>query len=185
MDKLTLLHLALDDLKKQGWVSFNLKDFAYDHHLPYADVIKDIPSKTSVLTLLLKKTAEQILSNSADGEETTKDQLLDLILQHLDALSPYRDSLRSLKETPLILNTLSVWRTIESICKAFMVKANLRPAGIMGHIKVQALTMIYLATFLTWLEDDTFGTETTLLFLDKRLREAENLSTYVNQFKVF
>ena len=177
MDHQTIIPLAFKKIEDLGWSAFNLKDFAYDLKIPYETLLCHIPDKTALVTRVLEQTAQETRDATPPLEtECTKDQLLDLILSHLDKLEPFKPALMLLENDFASINTPKVWGCLEGISRSFMIKASLRPAGLLGHLKVQGLTGIYLATLQTWIHDDTAGLESTMLFLDKRLREGEELS---------
>ena len=63
------------------------------------------------------------------------------------------------------------------IVTAELAKCNVN--GVKGTIKLKGLFLVYLITFYSWIDDNTFSLEKTMNALDKNLDQAEKFSKYI------
>ena len=170
-----IAQITLNLLKKKIWKEIKFEEIikpgnkTNNSFKSKNDLIKNI--NRYVDHLLIKET--KLIERS-----TTKDTLFEIIMIRFDILQKYRNSfLRlydSFKKTPqksLIF--------IPSLFESMLLVANLaniKVSGIKGSLIIKGIFIIYIITFLSWINDSSKTLEKTMTALDE----------YLNQvFKIF
>ncbi len=110
-----------------------------------------------------------------DSGASVRDRLFTILMERFDAAQPQRGAAIELAQAArrdpglaaLMLVSLPV--SIARIAEA----AGVATAGLLGPLRVQALTAMYLAVARVWLADDSDDLAATMKELDTRLAQAE------------
>jgi len=111
----------------------------------------------------------------ADSGASVRDRLFTLLMERFDAAHPQRlgavELARAARSDPGLaaFMALSLPPSIARIADA----AGVATGGLLGPLRVQALTVLYLAVARVWLSDDSPDLSATMKELDTRLAQAE------------
>ncbi len=174
--KATLLLAARD-----GWTQISMKDIAAQAKIPLTDLHAAFDDKTDLLVAYGRMVDGKVLGNvgtSHDGSNH-RDRLFDILMERFDILKEDRDALLSILESfkcdprQAVAGLPHLGRSMSHMLDAAGIDAN----GLQGAAHVAALTVVYLATVRTWMDDDSPDMARTMAALDKNLGRAEQLAT--------
>ena len=173
-----IAEITLKKLTNKSWSKLSLDDVLLKNinKKKYINTKNDLLKNLNryVDSILIEKT--KYLENS-----TTKDMLFEVLMTRFDVLQENRISFiniyNALKKSPKnILNLFPSF--LESmIVTAELAKFNVN--GVKGTIRLKGLFLIYLITFYSWVDDNTFSLEKTMNALDKNLDQVEKFSKYI------
>ena len=171
--------IALETLKlltKKSWNNLPIKEIELKSKVKlFSNLIKDkqellynINSYFDYILLLKSRTIEN--SNS-------KDMIFEILMMRFDLLQDNRKAILSIfksfrrnpKESVFMLPKLFL--SIEKMLGCVQISS----IGIVGKIKIKGILIIYLTTFLVWIEDETESLEKTMTFLDNSLDQVGKL----------
>jgi hypothetical protein len=103
--------------------------------------------------------------------------IFEILMMRFDLLQDNRKAILSIfksfrsnpKELVFILPKLLI--SIETMLNCVKISSK----GIVGKIKIKGILIIYLTTFLVWINDETESLEKTMTFLDNSLDQAGKL----------
>ena len=142
--------------------------------------LRDIaPSKGAILGSFARMIDRKVLDGTeADlADEPTRDRLLDVMLRRFDALTPYKEAIRSIrKDAPrdplslLALNAVALnsWRYM-------LAAADIDTEDDLGSVRVQGAAIVFNRAMDTWLAEDDAGLARTMSTLDKELKRGETI----------
>ena len=178
--ELRAVRAAMSLAAVQGWRDTTMADIADAAGLDLAEMGALFPSKTAILSGLIRQTDTIVLAGSDGdiGSEPLRDRLFDVIMRRLDALAPYKEGLaavaRELPRDPAALACLAAGpgrRSLQWILEA----ARIQPWGLAAPLQLKGLGLVYLSVFRVWLNDDGEDLAKTMAALDKALGRVENL----------
>ena len=179
-----LIDAALDLAGERPWRTVTLADIAAAARTDLATLYKHFSSRMAIVGAIMDRTNAAMLSEtdpSAAAGEPPHDRLLDALMCRLDALRPHKPAIRSILRdlpadplgllcaSPAFFNAIA-W-TLES--------AGIGSAGLAGRVRVKGVAVIYLGALRVWLTDDSADQGKTMAFLDKRLKQAERLASFL------
>lgn len=178
-----IIDAALKLAAESAWRSISLGDIAKATRISLAALRENFNSKTAIVVAVMARTDATVLGgvDSSAESEPARDRLLDAIMRRLDSLQPHKTAicsiLRDMPSDPAGLFCLApgffnsmAW-TLEA--------AGVGSAGPAGRLRVKGLGGIYLGALRVWARDDTSDQARTLAFLDRRLRQAEQLAKWI------
>jgi AcrR family transcriptional regulator len=184
-----VIDAALKLAAERAWRTISLGDIARATRISLATLQENFGSKTAIVVAVMARTDATILKamDSSAESEPPRDRLLDAIMRRLDALQPHKPAicsiLRDLPSDPASFLCLApgffnsmAW-TLES--------AGIGSAGRSGRLRATGLGAIYLGALRVWARDDTSDQGRTLAFLDRRLRQAEQLVKWMPDGSLF
>lgn len=173
-----IVDAALRLAGERGWRGAGLADIAAGAGMTLAELYRHVRGKDAILDAFRQRIDAAVLAQpvAADGEESARDRLFDVLMRRFDALKPHRDAVAAL------------WRegardpvaTLSGLCgiarsMAWMLQAaGIPSSGPLGRLRVKGLTAIWLATLPTWLKDDSQDLAATMAALDRNLKRAED-----------
>jgi AcrR family transcriptional regulator len=137
-------------------------------------------SKLAMLAAHMKEMDRAVLGQQdADmAEEPPRERLFDVLMRRIEAMAPYRESIRSLMKSAscnpglaFALNGLAVrsqtW---------MLTAAGIDAAGPRGTIRAQGTAMLFASVLRTWVDDEDEGLARTLAALDRALARGQRWS---------
>ena len=166
------------------WREISMEDIAEAAKIKLDDLNKTFSSKLAILNAFNRQIDDQTAKSFGEvsPDETTRDQLFEIMMSRFDALQPHKKAIKS------ILRETVPYDPIASICGLRTVMRSMGSAldltGIrvrtpIGCLKAKALAAIYLRAFKTWLGDDSADMAKTMALIDDGLAKAENLAKIV------
>lgn len=155
----------------------DLPDIAARAGVSLAELRGEFGSKLAILAQHVKDIDREVLAGDrADmAEEPPRERLFDVLMRRLDALSPYRDAVRSLlrsaRSNPGLacaLNSLAVrsqtW---------MLAAADIPAAGPSGMVRAQGMAILYARVLGTFVDDDEPDHARTMAALDRALSRGQ------------
>ena len=173
-----LIDAALTLTTERGWRGLTLPQIAAKAGVSLADAYTAFPTKTALLTGFLARIDRQMLAGeAADMAENVRDRLFDVVMRRLDALEPYKDAVGAIvDDLPADpLTALAVLPAFGNSMAWTLETAGVSASGLSGALRINGLSIIYLTTLRTWLQDDSADAARTMAALDRALRRTEML----------
>lgn len=173
-----LIDAALSLAAERDWRGLTLPRIAAKADVSLADAYTAFPTKTALLNGFLGRIDRQMLAgDQPDMTENVRDRLFDVIMRRFDALEPYKDAVGAiidgLPADPL--TALAVLPAFGNSMAWTLEAAGVSASGLSGALRIKGLSIIYLATLHTWLQDDSADAARTMAALDRALRRTEML----------
>ena len=181
-----ILDAALELASKKSWESVRLHDVAAEMGITLNDIREHFREKEDLTDAWFDRADADMLQEAAKTgfqKLSSRQRVHRLIMTWLTALTKYRRVTRQMicgKLEPGHIHyqfsgLLRVSRTVQWVREAAHRDAELPWRAI----EETALTMMYLATFLSWMRDDSENAMRTSDFLDELLRQAERVATCI------
>jgi len=114
-------------------------------------------------------------------QSNNKDMIFEILMMRFDILQKYRKGITSIfnsfRSRPQDLLFL-LPNIIDSIV-LMMNYTNISHKGVLGQVKIKGILLIYVASFFTWIKDDSTSLEKTMIALDKNLDYAGNILSLI------
>ena len=165
-------------LKKKSWDGIRLEEIIRNSKKHK----KTIKTKNDLLRninryvdYLLKKEASSIEKSS------TKDMLFEIIMLRFDVLQKYRNSFLTLFDSYKLKPQKSIILIPSFLESMFLTAslANIEIKGIKGSLTIKGIFIIYIATYLEWMNDTSKSLEKTMTTLDQYLNKASKILNFI------
>ena len=169
---------TLKKLYKKSWDKLTLDD-VLDNKVKKRKIIN---TKNDLLKNINRYVDNSLIEKTKNIESSsTKDMLFEVLMARFDILQENRIAFikifEALKKSPKKIIKLLPSFLESMIVTAELAKCNVN--GVKGTIKLKGLFLVYLITFYSWIDDNTFSLEKTMNALDKNLDQAEKFSKYI------
>ena len=169
---------TLKKLHKKSWDKLTLDDVLDKKNKKQ----KIINTKNDLLTNINKYVDNLLIEKTKNiDSSSTKDMLFEVLMARFDILQENRISFikifEALKKSPKKILKLFPSFLESMIVTAELAKFNVN--GVKGAIRLKGLFLVYLITFYSWVDDNTFSLEKTMTALDKNLDQVEKFSKYI------
>jgi len=161
-----------------------LSDIAGRAGVSLARLREEFDTTLSILAAQMKE-IDRIVLDGGDGDtadEPPRDRLFEVLMRRLEALAPYKASVRSLMRSArcnpglaLALNGLGI-RSMRWMLTA----AGISTSGGKGAIRAQGLAFIFARVLRVWADDDDPGLARTMAELDHGLTSGQSWSRLVD-----
>jgi len=116
------------------------------------------------------------------GEEPPRERLFDVLMRRIEAITPYKDAvrsvLRSARRNPGLAFALNA---IAARSQHWMLEAaGINAAGPRGALRAQGAALMFARVVGVWLDDDEPGLDRTMAALDRGLSRAERWASFVD-----
>jgi AcrR family transcriptional regulator len=158
----------------------DLSEVAKRANVSLARLREEFNTTLSILAAQMKDIDRAVLEGGdADmAKEPPRDRLFDVLMRRLEALAPYKASVRSLRRSArcnpglaLALNALSV-RSMRWMLTA----AGINTSSGKGAFRTQGLALIYARVLRVWVDDDDPGLARSMAELDRGLASGQSWS---------
>ncbi len=169
---------TLQLLKKKSWNEIRLEEILRNskkHIKTFKtknDLLKNINRYVDYLLKIETKSIEK---------SSTKDMLFEVIMARFDVLQKYRKSFLKLFESFKTKPQKSI-SLIPSFLESMFLTASiahLEIKGIKGSLIIKGIFIIYIATYLEWMNDTSKSLERTMTTLDKYLNQSSKILNYI------
>lgn len=166
---------------RDGWARVSMHDIAAHAKIPLPDLHAEFDDKTALLVAYGRMIDKKVLDcvSTSHGSSSHRDRLFDVLMERFDVLNEDRDALLSILESfkcdprQALTGLPHLGRSMAHMLDA----AGIDTSGLQGGAHVAALTVVYLATVRTWMDDDSPDMAKTMAALDKNLGRAEQCAT--------
>lgn len=184
-----IVDAALSQAERVSWEAVRLHDVAAALSVPLEDLRLHFREKEEIVDAWFDRADAAMLRDAARPDFlalSPRDRLERAVMTWLAALAPHRHVTRQMILNKLepghvhyqLSGLLRVSRTVQWVREAAGRKAVLP----LRAFEEAALTSIYLATFLSWMYDDSAQAARTRGFLHRQLERAERLAALVPGF---
>ena len=165
-------------LKKKSWGEIKLEEIIKNSNKHKQsiktknDLLKNI---NKYVDYLLKKETSSLEKSS------TKDMLFEVIMARFDILQKYRNSFLTLFESFKSKPQKSIILLPSFLESMFLTAtlANIEIKGIKGSLTIKGIFIIYIATYLEWMNDTSKSLEKTMTALDKYLNKVSKIFNFI------
>ena len=169
---------TIKKLQKKSWDKLTLDD-VLDKKVKKQKIIN---TKNDLLKNINRYVDNSLIEKTINIESSsTKDMLFEVLMARFDILQENRISFikifEALKKSPKKILKLFPSFLESMIVTAELAKFNVN--GVKGAIRLKGLFLVYLITFYSWIDDNTFSLEKTMNALDKNLDQVEKFSKYI------
>ena len=167
-------------LEKKSWKDLSLTEIRKKSKIKNFDKLID---KKKIIIKIINEYFDYSLSLFLENIEKSdnKDMIFEIIMMRFDILQKNRKAIisiyNSFKSKPQDLLFL-LPHIIDSII-LMTEPTNISLRGISGQLKIKGILIIYIISFLTWIEDETSSIEKTMITLDKSLDQAGNIVRFL------
>lgn len=172
-----VLRAAFDLIEERGWASFELEDVIGYARLDPDELFQLVERKSDLL-LLLGDIIDQAMVEGGLAEGSVRDSLFDLLMRRFEALQPWRAGVAAIVADVMRDPTLPF-----VLAPAFhnSMTLVLEMAGVdPTRLREAGLSVVALATFRSWLRDDSTDLSSTMASLDKKLTQLEELAGFLD-----
>jgi AcrR family transcriptional regulator len=168
-----LMQLAAE----RPWDDIEINDVAEAAGISLSEFREAFPSKGAVLGSFARMIDLKVLEGSSDDlvGEPARERLFDVYMRYIDALTPYKASLRRIatvvRTEPLTLAALN--QVALNSHRFLLAAAGIPTEDGLGPIKLQGSVITLARTLETWFEDEDPQLAKTMARLDRELNNAE------------
>ena len=164
----------------EGWRNLRIAAAAQAGGLSLGRARVRFPSRAALLVRFGRLTDAAALAEvTTDG--TVRDRLFGMLMRRLDLFQAHREGVQALlqslpfrPETTLLLGALTR-RSMRWMLEA----AGAGTAGLVGRLRVDGLTVVWLWTLRAWQRDDSADLTATMAALDSALARAERAAGWL------
>jgi len=170
-------------LAEQSFEDIGLAEVAGRAGIKLSQLRAEFGSTLAILGAYTKQIDTAVLDGGdADmAEENPRDRLFDVLMRRLEALAPYKDSLRSLMRSArrnpglaLALNAMALRSQ-----KWMLEAAGIGASGPRGALRAQGAALMFARVMSVWIDNDEEGLDRTMAALDRGLASAERWDGFV------
>ena len=125
-----------------------------------------------------EKTIVEFASNK--DEDTTRDQLFDILMARFDTLMPHKKAIKAILKETIPNDPIACAHGVRALLRSMrsiLELVGIRTISPIGCLKTKSLSALYLRSFKIWLDDESPDLAKTMASLDDSLAKAE---TYAN-----
>ncbi|MBT3992237.1 MAG: hypothetical protein HON14_04885 [Rhodospirillaceae bacterium] len=166
------------------WREITLADIAEAAKLKPEELKKQFSSKLAILDAFNDQIDAQVAKEftNAGTEESIRDQLFDILMARFDALQPHKSAIKSILRETVPYDPIASAHGLRVLLRCMHRTLDLvgtRSLSPIGCVKTKILTVIYLRSFKSWLDDDSTDMAKTMATLDDGLAKAESLARLI------
>ncbi|MGE0151316.1 MAG: TetR/AcrR family transcriptional regulator [Reyranellaceae bacterium] len=184
-----IVDAARQGLEEEGWRGLERASLLSRSGLEAAELQRLAPTPLAALKLVLQHVDAAVLDEGpADAADAPRDRLFEIMMRRYEALVPWRAALRRISRSlppPDPFAAVGLALAVERSMAAMLEAAGISPAGLAGALRVRGLGLVHAAVLRVFLDDDTVDLAHTMKALDQRLRQAEGMAAFLNQFDRF
>src|SRR5918992_4702210 len=177
-DRERIVRAFMQLLAEKPLERIDLSEVAKRASVSLARLREEFDTTLSILAAHMKAIDRAVLDGGdADlATEPPRDRLFDVLMRRLEALAPYKTSVRSLMRSArcnpglaLALNGLGV-RSM----RWMLIAAGISTSGGRGAFRAQGTAMIFARVLRVWVDDDDPGLARSMAELDRGLARGES-----------
>lgn len=172
-----IIEALLALLARRRWNEIGLSDIAGEADVKLAELRALYPSKGAILAGFTRKIDLDVLDHDVKdmADEPVRERLFDVLMRRFEALAPYRDALRAVRDGLRVdpMGAAAMNQVAVSSMQWMLAAAGVPEAGPVGTARAQALVLVVGRVFETFLNDPDEGLARTMKALDEELRRAE------------
>ncbi|MCW8915479.1 MAG: hypothetical protein OQK24_06440 [Magnetovibrio sp.] len=171
-----LIEAAFNRVSEYGWRRLTMFDLSKDTGFGLDEIHDVFPTKAKLLKGYVQRVDHRVFEHyEPNASDSTRDKIFDLMMRRFDEFNNNKSTIKAIgREACIDPETLCVSGCgLGCSMRKTLKTAGVRVSGVHGMMRVQALSVIFMATFRTWLQDNSEEMSKTMADLDKRLARAE------------
>ena len=175
-----IVDTLMDMLARRRWSDVGLSDIAHESGVGLAKLRELFPSKGAILGAFVRRIDLDVLDHDVKdmADEPARERLFDVLMRRFEALAPYRDALRSVRDGLRAdpMGAAAMNQVAVSSMQWMLAAAGVQEAGPIGTARAQGLVLVLARVFETFLNDPDEDLARTMKALDEELRRGEKLA---------
>ena len=171
-----LIEAAFARVREHGWRRLTLYQLSEDTGLSMSEILAVCSTKGMLLKNYVRRVDHHAWTGyEASEDDSTRDRIFDLMMCRFDVFNADKPAIAAIAKQACIdpeMLCVGGCGLHRSMCDV-LEKAGVRVSGVRGMLRIQALGLIFLSTFRTWLQDTSEDMSKTMAELDKQLTRAE------------
>jgi AcrR family transcriptional regulator len=180
-DKAVDAFMAL--LAERSFEQIGLAEVAGRAGLKLSQLRMEFGSTLAILGAHIKDTDRIVLAGGEDmAEEPARERLFDVLMRRLEALAPYKDSVRSLLRSARRHPSLAVALNAMGVrSQRWMLEAaGIGASGPKGALRAQGAALMFARVLAVWVDDNETDLGRTMAALDRGLSSAERWAGFLD-----
>jgi AcrR family transcriptional regulator len=174
---------ALTCAAESRWREISLARIADTAGISLSQLHGQFSSKAAIVAAIMDQTTSTVIAGTdpSAGDEPPHDRVLDAMLRRFDALEGNKTAITSiLRDMPFDpLRTIGLIPGFLDSMAWTLESAGISTSGIAGKIRTKGIAAIYLGALGVWIRDDSPDLTKTMAFLDRRLKQAVQMASYL------
>ncbi|MDR3523945.1 MAG: TetR family transcriptional regulator [Acetobacteraceae bacterium] len=168
-----LIDSAFALIAERGWFGLSLGEAARNAGFEPADARARMPDRGAMLACF-GRLADQAALEGALTEGPVRDRLFDIVMRRIDFLQAHRAGMlalmRGLQNDPASAVHLTL--ALRGSMRRMLDAVGVQTSGLSGHLRVQGMALLWLATVRAWTDDHSEDLSHTMAALDTALTRA-------------
>lgn len=169
---------AIWKLAQEGGMSaLTIERLAYETGRNVLELTNIYPEPAFMLVGIIEDIHNTTMQSLSPSSLPTHDHLIDVVMAHLDACLPHRQTIQRLWSDlvgmPTVLLTLRPY--LMKIVDRILQHCGLEEKTIFAPVRLRAYFALFLYVLYVWIYDDTSQQEKTLVALDQGLKRLEDV----------
>ncbi|HXP97229.1 MAG TPA: helix-turn-helix domain-containing protein, partial [Telmatospirillum sp.] len=168
----------------RGWHAVSLADIATRAGVSFVELHERFDGKADIFKAFLDQLDDALWNGELPpGEEAERDRLFDVIMRRFDAMQPHKAGIRAIVRGSMVDPWMLLCGAPRLLLTAALMLeiAGISATGPLGRLKAKGLAAVFLAASRVWMNDDSPDMAKTMVALDRSLRRAESLMTFVRR----
>ena len=180
-----IISATLKLAEARRWQDISIENIAEAAKVKLNIVNKEFSSKLMILDAFNRQLDRQMAKDFSDIEITgsIREKLFEILMYRFDTLDKYKKALKSIYKGTVPFDPLASTFGLKNLNKSMEVALNITGTPTrtpIGCIKTKFLLIIFIRSFITWLEDDSPDMAKTMSKLDDGLAKAEILNKNIS-----
>lgn len=176
-DRGKIIEAFMELLAEERFEEIGLAEIAARAGVSLATLRGEFGSTLEILAAHIKEIDREVLAGSGDdmAEEPPRERLFDVLMRRCEALTPYKDAVRSLlrsaRTDPCLALALNAFAVRSQ--QWMLTAADINSSGPIGLMRAQGLAVLYARVLTVFVDDVEPGNARTLAALDRALARGQ------------
>jgi AcrR family transcriptional regulator len=176
-----IIYATLKLAETTEWCEVTMENIAKAANIEPDALIKNFKSKLTILDAYNQQLDKQMLIEFSDIKkaDSIREQLFEILMSRFDTLNKNKIALKSIYKGTVLIDPLASTWGLKSLINSMQVALKIigTPTSTpIGCVKTKILGLIFMRSFITWIEDQSPDMSKTMSKLDADLAKAELLS---------
>jgi len=170
-------------LTEQSFENIGLAEVAGRAGLKLSQLRAEFGSMLAIVGAHIKDIDRTVLAGGDDMiEEPSRERLFDVLMRRIEALAPYKESVRSLLRSARRNPGLAFALNVMGVRSQYWMleAAGISAAGPKGALRAQGTALMFARVLGVWLNDEDPALDRTMAALDRGLASAERWSGFLD-----
>jgi AcrR family transcriptional regulator len=176
-DRGKMIEAFMELLAEERFEEIGLAEVAARAGVSLAALRGEFASTLEMLAAHFKEIDREVLAGGGEDmtDEPPRERLFDVLMRRFEALTPYKDAIRSLLRSARTDPCLAL--AVDALAvrsqQWMLTAADIPSSGPSGLVRAQGLALLYARVLATFIDDDEPGNARTLAALDRALARGQ------------